>query len=887
MSNSRYHQQNNSFDQLDLMSLINDIDVNSTSLIGQQQIAEIKSLQVQVESLKNQLTERDELIKCLKKQHRNRGSSVNITTITQIIRRLLKSLKNKDATLAQRLQDIDKELDPVNKIEKFVLFMDDYSQKNASSVTRLCDQLYDHIKLIEQMTSDSPDSLTISSANAVQKLMLEQAQKTNQFLQSFPSTESQPFLSISKMLNLKFNPQKRMEDIAKFIKGADFTMEEMKMLLLQEIAVSDLLRNYSQSLQGNHQSSSQIQQDQKDTENEIESRLKQKYDDILSQRERQIRDELQKQYQQSLERIKAELAEEMKTKETKLLNEMKNKEAEFANEMKNKEAKLGNEIKNKEAELREQFNKLKLNLDAERRQMNENNQKEKDQMKREFENQAKSNEKEAQLLRDNLEQEIRKELEPKIYKEVEFKIKSELEQQNPKGADSAMRQNIEPQMREEIRKDLEPRIRNEIRNELEPKMREEIRNELEPRIRNDLNSQIRSELVPQLQRDLEPQIRSEIENRIMKTIKGQSSPYGSFSSYGQTDTYESIANELRDKLKSEIENETRKIREQLEHDNNEALNSKIQMLEKEKNEYAMKLQKELENEKQRLRSEIEYQVKHDPNFRSELMKEMSHETREFGSKSLFGNEKGYDTSRGATNNYGDMSTRDASNMYGEAPYRNSNNAYGEMFSRGAANPYEEISPRGANNNYNDRFTRNGYENNGFIGQNPDKSAEVYQMICKALYYQGNEFNSDNFFASIAALVQICNEVREHFNIRTRKLLPALIELEIRCQHMDQLHTQTRSIMVRQSLIIDDLRKQTGSASWVAWSHRIYELLYGKDKPQIDDVSELRLAIEEGVASARGYEAMWKENSKNSISDSYDSPPRTNKKPMRGFYALND
>ena len=77
------------------------------------------------------------------------------------------------------------------------------------------------------------------------------------------------------------------------------------------------------------------------------------------------------------------------------------------------------------------------------------------------------------------------------------------------------------------------------------------------------------------------------------------------------------------------------------------------------------------------------------------------------------------------------------------------------------------------------------------------------------------------------------------------------------QHLDQLHTQTRGLLVRQSEIINNLRPST---AWLTWAQRLHRVMCGGERAP-DDVDELRMGIEEMVMAPGVRKAMLEKRRK--------------------------
>jgi hypothetical protein len=123
-------------------------------------------------------------------------------------------------------------------------------------------------------------------------------------------------------------------------------------------------------------------------------------------------------------------------------------------------------------------------------------------------------------------------------------------------------------------------------------------------------------------------------------------------------------------------------------------------------------------------------------------------------------------------------------------------------------------------------------------------AELYELLCEAL-----GLTNDGF--SRAAFADICRRIaREMRELRTRfgvsgDLLQFVLDLQCENAHLDQLHTQTRSLLVRQAQIISELKQNAPTARWRKWANRLYKAIK-RATPPPDDYAAVRRGIEEYV-----------------------------------------
>lgn len=125
--------------------------------------------------------------------------------------------------------------------------------------------------------------------------------------------------------------------------------------------------------------------------------------------------------------------------------------------------------------------------------------------------------------------------------------------------------------------------------------------------------------------------------------------------------------------------------------------------------------------------------------------------------------------------------------------------------------------------------------------------EAFKLVCLALGDNTLQYSLDTFISCVIKLANEVIQIREELKLQQGSLLAAILDLLLQIQHLDQLHTHTRALMVQQSQIISDLRQQTGSASWVLWAKRILKILNSNITPS-DDVHQIRLDIEESIGN---------------------------------------
>ncbi|OHT00760.1 hypothetical protein TRFO_32445 [Tritrichomonas foetus] len=372
MKPKKGHNESN-YDQMDLMTLLTNLDLDTVDLIGQNQLDQINMLQIQVNSLENQLASKKEELVRFEKKHLHTVNNIN-----QKVNLIMKSLNPSEKETFEVLQKIAQNDNSFDKIIQFTDFMFSFSKSNSEALNLMSHQLNDHIKLIEQINSNQSSSYAIASPRTLQKIFISQLEKTKSFLNNTNlhmrnnSNNNEGFPTIENSLNLKpLSKSYSFEKLKKVITGFELPNHELKTLLLQEIACVDTLRNYIQenhankkSIQGNKENGIELtSQFTKEVTPETENRLRVKLEKELRA---QIEAEFQFQkldqsieHNNNIEKMKFDLENQLKRtireqtiheclkQNTKLHSRILNSiRPEIENEIMNKLNKNNTEIQN-------------------------------------------------------------------------------------------------------------------------------------------------------------------------------------------------------------------------------------------------------------------------------------------------------------------------------------------------------------------------------------------------------------------------------------------------------------------------------------------------------------------------------------------------------------
>lgn len=130
--------------------------------------------------------------------------------------------------------------------------------------------------------------------------------------------------------------------------------------------------------------------------------------------------------------------------------------------------------------------------------------------------------------------------------------------------------------------------------------------------------------------------------------------------------------------------------------------------------------------------------------------------------------------------------------------------------------------------------------------NERQFADLFVIICEANGTEGAEFSMAAFFEECGRLAADVVQLRKAFGIESGPFLRFFSDMQFENSHLDQLHTQTRALLVRQAQMIAELRELAQMSSWNAWARKIYWLINREDVAS-DDVAEVRKAVEESIA----------------------------------------
>lgn len=279
----------------DLMNEIGEVTENCNSVIGQEQLAQIHSLKVEVESLKNQLKEKEEHISLLERSHINRNLADEVEeAINSIIQEQIARLESqsnskkssssdKSLEYLKRLREIGNMSDIREKVINLFDFISSLSKSDGKNQKRLENELFSmrnrllpclqgHVEFLTRL-AESPElqSLFLVSSHSGQtflpdttkRLISEQAARTSDLIfserkknknRTSQNGESNSPFGVNQILDIeqfpKFDVQNRTNKIKSLLcdQSAEIKEDELKELLIQEVSISSILRRYCESL---------------------------------------------------------------------------------------------------------------------------------------------------------------------------------------------------------------------------------------------------------------------------------------------------------------------------------------------------------------------------------------------------------------------------------------------------------------------------------------------------------------------------------------------------------------------------------------------------------------------------------------------------------------
>jgi hypothetical protein len=405
-------------------------------------------------------------------------------------------------------------------------------------------------------------------------------------------------------------------------------------------------------------------------------------------------------------------------------------------------------------------------------------------------------------LRSQLREEITAELLPQLSKRLRKDITAELTPQIRREVESTILADVQgkirqetiqetrAQLRKEVIETLTPQITQDVRGKLEPQIREEVRSEIEERIRRDTRKQLTSVIKAEVEAELKPKLTALVTSELTPKIEKEA----------RVRLTQSIRNELQTELEGRLRDQlTQELRPVIENEQKRKLVPVLtrQIQSKLQPRLEEKLRKEISaQEKTAAANEIETARE---SLRAQLEQEM---TRQF--------ERRLEKERLQLESEVRENVRESLRL--------------ELLS--------ERAPITAG------------------GPNESEFVDLFGLICRANGDPSPEFSWPHLREEGRQLAGDVIQLREAFAFPTGPLVRFFSELQFENSHLGQLHTQTRSLLVRQAHMITELRKHAQSSAWAMWAKHVYALINGEHLKS-DEVSVVKAAVEQSITHRLG------------------------------------
>ena len=491
----------------DLFGILDEVVADSANQIGREQIAHIESQKAEIESLRNQLRERDQLIEMLKqKKSRHR---IDLSYLDTVIQTLLNS-QRVDRETTRKLQALSKERDQASKVNGVVELLMGLSNASEAAAARMCTNVANLAVLLEQLASDREhDESLIESGrfkltDRLREFLCDVLAQTTEFL------GEEPQASALQMNNL--DSSQRKKDLEKLLSREPLSRDELQALVLQEMSISDVLADCLRRTQQRPASTSPKTSPTK----ERQAMRKQLIEELTPEIEEKVRAEMEPNRDSLEQELREQIREEVLDDVT---------------------ARLKRELRPKIAE--ELRDELEPTVDGELR----------DSLKPQIERELRRS------LKPQIEDELRETLQPQVKRELQAMkgdLQSEIEEE--------MRASLKPQITDEVRREAEQELRDElegtIRSELEKEMSGWVSQDEAAEMEREIRARLLKQLRPQIEKELRKKLVDEMEEEIKRRVDEVSAVIGA-------KTRRELEELLRDEISSEYQARLDKLRESL------------------------------------------------------------------------------------------------------------------------------------------------------------------------------------------------------------------------------------------------------------------------------------------------------------------------------------
>jgi hypothetical protein len=457
----------------------------------------------------------------------------------------------------------------------------------------------------------------------------------------------------------------------------------------------------------------------------------------------------------------------------------------------------------------------------------------------ELESKERKFKRELKSMRQSVEQEIRQqvsdELEVKLSKRIRSDLTKRLRKEIAEELTPQIREQVAPRIRRQAEKELTAQIRSDVIADLRAglhrgddeeldELREKLRRQLTPKIEESVRERTVAELTPRIRKDVE----REMSKRVIADLRSRAD-----DPHTQRDQH---LDELAKQLRDEVTRLRRQITEELEESVRQTATETIRK--ETEAELVPRLSKRLRSEiiadlKQRIQrredddgsdqqlaqlvDELRSQLRDE--LRGQITAEFDESIRQRTDRIREETERDLRRTL-STEIEADLRQRLADEIEAKLSKRLRPEIERELREKvidGLRREMEETIREKVRLELVPILTKQIWD------ETDSQCAELHELICEEL-----GITSDGF--SRAAFADVCRRIaREVLELRTRlgisnDLLQFVVDLQCENAHLDQLHTHTRSLLVRQAQLISELRQSSHTARWREWTDRLYKAI---------------------------------------------------------------
>lgn len=558
-------------DEPDIINLAGDLSNQTKLMIGIEQDSTIKSQELEISSLKLEIENLKRMLQTF--EEKEKQSSFLI-----LLRALIRDFQD-DPEAIKFIERIVNLHDPMEQVDQVCEFVFSHTNANNDVIQRILSQLQGHVKLLTLLVnSKKPDEIIPQMENYItenssksgivfppelQSKILEEIAQTNDLLESIKSENSEnsefPIPNVFESLGTTDSPEIPLEKIKAFLENSYIMPDELKNLLLQECAVSSILKQQLQKARNDLKELSLLQNSRKKSpetspnSTNNEKNLSKQLSDALRDNSnlRNKIEELEQQLcdqnewkEKEREKLRKELEKEFNAKlsfhdEEELrddaIDELKEELRPFVkNELKRE---LRKEVKD------ELYNDSHLIEAAKHELMNDNHFK--DQIIEELKQDHRIQDEAKNAIIDDLQknksfiQDIEKQIRSKVENGLKEELKGQFEKKFKRELMNSLKDKVEEELRNELidvvrdnlkkDKSIREAAKSELKQDLKrnKSMINSIREQLENELRNDpdfqeeLKDKMKSPVIAELKRELKPSVIVYLKKALAPIIKNQ------------------------------------------------------------------------------------------------------------------------------------------------------------------------------------------------------------------------------------------------------------------------------------------------------------------------------------------------------------------------------